>query len=111
MKKFAELGLDNIVTELDMSLYAWNDRRDFGDQIPDHILAKQAERYRELFKAFRENSDIISEVMFWGIADNHTWLNSFPVDSRTEAPLLFDKNYHAKPAFWSVIEAAQEDET
>lgn len=111
MQKFAELGLDNIVTELDMSLYAWNDRSDFGDQIPDHILAKQAERYGELFKAFRENSDILSEVTFWGIADNHTWLSSFPVDSRTEAPLLFDKNYHAKPAFWSVIEAAQEDET
>ncbi len=109
MEKFAELGLDNIVTELDMSVYAWNDRRDYGDEIPEDIVALQAKRYGELFAAFREHSDILSEVTFWGISDNHTWLSNFPVENRTDAPLLFDKNFHAKPAFWSVIEAAQAD--
>ncbi|MGO4346946.1 endo-1,4-beta-xylanase [Paenibacillus sp. MCAF9] len=103
MKKFAELGLDNLVTELDMSLYAWNDRSDVGSDIPVDLLQKQADRYRELFEAFRDNKDILSGVVFWGIADDHTWLNSFPV-TRTNAPFLFDKQLHAKPAFWAVVD-------
>src|SRR5690606_14555348 len=103
MKRFAELGLDNIVTELDMSLYAWDDRSDYGDSIPEEVLMKQADRYRELFEAFKENKDIISEVVFWGIADDHTWLSGFPIN-RTEAPLLFDKQLHAKPAFWAIVD-------
>lgn len=103
MKKFAELGLDNLVTELDMSLYAWNDRSDVGSAIPVDLLQKQADRYRELFEAFRDNKDILSGVVFWGIADDHTWLNSFPV-TRTNAPFLFDKQLHAKPAFWAVVD-------
>lgn len=103
MQKFAELGLDNLVTELDMSLYAWNDRRDFGNDIPEDVLQKQADRYGELFEAFRANKDILSGVVFWGIADDHTWLSGFPV-TRTNAPFLFDKQLHAKPAFWTVVD-------
>jgi len=26
---------------------------------------------------------------------------------RTEAPLLFDKNFHAKPAFWGVVDPSK----
>jgi len=107
MKKFAELGLDNIVTELDMSLYSWNDRSDFGDKIPDHILMKQAERYQQLFEAFKENTDILSEVTLWGISDKHTWLTGFPIQRVGEAPLLFDKNFHAKPAYWGVVDPSK----
>jgi endo-1,4-beta-xylanase len=108
MQKFSELGLDNLVTELDMSLYAWNDRRDFGDDVPKDVLQKQANRYGELFEAFRENKDILSGIVLWGIADDHTWLNSFPV-TRTNGPLLFDKYLHAKPAFWSVVDPLKTD--
>nr|WP_176502407.1 endo-1,4-beta-xylanase [Paenibacillus lautus] len=106
MRKFAELGLDNLVTELDMSIYAWNDRSDYGQDLPQEILNLQAERYGELFKAFRQNKDILSGVVFWGIADDHTWLHGFPV-ARTNAPLLFDQRHQPKPAFWAVVEAAK----
>jgi len=106
MRKFADLGLDNLVTELDMSIYAWNDHSDYGEQIPDHILNLQAERYGKLFQAFRENKGILSGVVFWGIADDHTWLHGFPVP-RTNAPLLFDQQHEPKPAFWAVVEAAK----
>ncbi|WP_224753596.1 endo-1,4-beta-xylanase [Paenibacillus terricola] len=106
MKKFAELGLDNIVTELDMSLYAWNDRSDYGDDIPANILKNQADKYRELFDAFKANKDIISGVMFWGITDAHTWLDTFPV-TRKDAPLLFDRQLHAKQAFWAIVDPSK----
>lgn len=110
MKMFAELGLDNIVTELDMSLYTWNNRTDYGKDIPERILMIQADRYRELFEAFRENKDILSEVTFWGISDAHTWLKGFPIDRVGEAPLLFDENFHAKPAFWGVVDPEKLEE-
>ena len=106
MKKFAELGLDNIITELDMSIYSWNDRKDYGENIPDDILNKQAKRYQELFKALKENRDIVSAVVFWGISDKYSWLNGFPV-KRTNAPLLFDRNLRAKPAFWAIVDPSK----
>ncbi|WP_336790448.1 endo-1,4-beta-xylanase [Paenibacillus sp. MMO-177] len=108
MKKFKELGLDNQITELDMSLYNWNDRTDFGDQVPEEILRKQAERYKELFEALKSNKGLVSAVVFWGIADDHTWLSTFPVE-RTEAPLLFDKKLQAKPAFWAIADPSKLD--
>lgn len=106
MRKFSELGLDNLVTELDMSIYAWNDRRDYGDAIPEDVLLMQAERYRQLFEALKANKEMVSGVVFWGIADDHTWLSSFPL-KRIEAPLLFDKQLQAKPAFWAVVDPSK----
>ena len=41
-------------------------------------------------------------VTFWGFTDAHSWLNS-PVGS--DAPLLFDAQYAAKPAFYGVRDA------
>src|SRR5690606_3582645 len=108
--KFAELGLDNLVTELDMSLYAWNDRGDFAGNVPSYVAKRQADRYRELFEAFRDNKDIIGAVVFWGISDDHTWLNNFPVQGRTDEPLLFDRQLHAKPAFWAVVDPSKLEE-
>ena len=51
------------------------------------MLSQQATLYRALFKAFNRPS--VTSVSLWGIADNHTWLNTFPV-TRTNRPLLFD---------------------
>lgn len=106
MKTFHELGLDNIITELDMSLYTWDDRSDYGQEVPKDVLMKQADRYRELFNALKANKGLVSAVTFWGIADDHTWLSTFPIP-RTEAPLLFDKNLQAKPAFWALVDPSK----
>lgn len=106
MKKFHELGLDNIITELDMSLYTWDDRSDYGQEVPKDVLMKQANRYRKLFDALKANKGLVSAVTFWGIADDHTWLSTFPIP-RTEAPLLFDKNLQAKPAFWALVDPSK----
>lgn len=103
MDKFHALGLDNQITELDMSLYVYNDLSDVGPEVPADILQRQAEKYGELFAALRARKELLSGVMFWGIADNHTWLSTFPVP-RTEAPLLFDKELRPKPAFRTVTD-------
>lgn len=103
MRKFHELGLDNIITELDMSIYAWDDHSDYGNNIPEDVINIQAQRYKELFEALRENNDMLSAVVFWGFSDKYTWLDSFPVN-QNDAPFLFDENFRAKPAYWGVVE-------
>ena len=39
-------------------------------------------------------------IQFWGVTDKYSWiLAAYPGFG---APLLFDANYQAKAAFWSV---------
>ncbi len=71
----------------------------YVDGVPQKILAQQAVRYRELFELFMHNRDHIERVTFWGMLDQYSWINDWPVKGRTAAPLLFDRNYDAKPAY------------
>jgi endo-1,4-beta-xylanase len=66
-------------------------------------LSQQATAYRALFNAFDRNS--VTSVTTWGVADNHTWLNSWPVP-RTNRPLLFDTARNPKAAVWAVVDPA-----
>ncbi|MBM7841349.1 endo-1,4-beta-xylanase [Alkalihalobacillus xiaoxiensis] len=106
---FAELGLDNQVTELDVSLYNWPPTpayREYED-IPTERFDEQADRYEELFSLYRELDSIISNVTFWGIADNHTWLNDRAREYNNgvgvDAPFVFDINYQVKPSYWRIM--------
>jgi endo-1,4-beta-xylanase len=99
--KFAELGIEQHITELDMSIYA-NDT-DSYTTVPDEILDRQGKRCRAVFDAFKNQSDHIQSVTFWGMADDHTWLKTFPV-TRINLPLLFDEQLQAKPAYWGVVD-------
>ena len=58
---------------------------------------------REYFDAFRRLKGKLSAVTFWGMADDDTWLDSFPV-VRTDYPLPFDHGLQAKPAYWGVVD-------
>jgi len=98
---FAALGVDNQITELDMSMY--HTSTDSYSAIPGEALARQGFRYRDFFAAFRSLKGKISGVTFWGVADDHTWLSRFPI-ARLDVPLLFDKELRAKPAFWGIVD-------
>ncbi len=67
------------------------------------LQQQQAERYREFFDMFRDHSDVITGVTFWGIADDDTWLSEFS-SGRDDFPLLFDANQELKPAFDAVMD-------
>lgn len=86
IKKYAELGLEIHITELDIGT------RD----ISPAGLARQAEYYRQVFALFKKYSDVITSVTLWGISDRATWR---PNDN----PLLFDKQMEPKPAFWAIV--------
>jgi endo-1,4-beta-xylanase len=53
------------------------------------------------------NKDKVERVTFWGIYDKTSWLNNWPVRSRTSYPLLFDREYKPKPAFFAVVKTAE----
>ena len=47
-----------------------------------------------------------SAVTFWGQADDHTWLSTFPI-TRLEAPLPFSDRLQAKYAYWGIVDPQQ----
>jgi endo-1,4-beta-xylanase len=106
--------LVNHVTELDVSIYAdpgecFAQRAippclaDVGAIAPQSLLSAQALKYRELFNAF--NRPRVTSVTLWGISDQTSWLNTFPV-TRANHPLLFDRSLNPKWAFWTVVDPA-----
>ena len=103
IEKYASLGLEIQITELDMSVYAWNDKGKLEEPSTE-LLELQAKRYDKIFSLFREYKDVITGVTFWGVADDYTWLDDFPVKGRKNWPLLFDVNHEPKPAFYKIVD-------
>jgi endo-1,4-beta-xylanase len=96
----AALGLDNEITELDMTLGPASTRG-----LEALLLEKQARRYAELFRVFARRPDV-KAVTFWGVSDAHTWLNMKRAKSDPDRPLLFDAAQRPKPAYHAVAAAA-----
>ena len=63
-------------------------------------MKKQAKRYKSLFKLFLKYSHAIERVTFWGVWDGNSWRNYLPVKGRTDYPLLFDRSFKPKPAYF-----------
>jgi endo-1,4-beta-xylanase len=99
--------IDQQVTELDMSVYnAGDSTSNYGNNIPPSVLAEQGWLYKQYFDVFRLFRGTLSAVTIWGMADDDTWLDSFPVN-RTNYPLPFDMGLQAKPAYWGIVDPTQ----
>ncbi|GHB83469.1 beta-xylanase [Persicitalea jodogahamensis] len=108
IEKFASLGLDVQVTELDLSVYPKEHERRAKKETDDGILTedmvkKQTAQYKMLFDTFRKHKGTLTGVTFWNVSDRSSWLDNFPVPGRKDYPLLFDQNYQPKEAFWQVV--------
>jgi len=104
IEKFAQLGLDNQITELDVSVYT--DNITAYEVVPEELILIQGYRYKEIFDEFRRLDEYISNVTFWGIADDHSWLHNRPI-TRRDAPFPFDEQLQAKPAFWGIVDPSK----
>ncbi len=104
IKKFASLGLQVQITEFDISIYL-DDNEKFNSplEVPSERFIKQKEIYKKAFEVIRRNKQYITGVTFWGIADDATWLDKFPVKGRKDFPLLFDINHNPKQVFWEIV--------
>jgi len=100
---FAGLGIDQQVTEMDISIYTRSSGAPFTDysQIPNDLLIQQGYLYRDFFQAMRQLEGKISSVTLWGEADDHTFLTS---STRVDAPLLFDPLLQHKFAYTGIID-------
>jgi len=103
IERYASLGLKLHITELDVSLFEFEDRRTDLTEPQGEMLIRQAERYRQFFELFRAYGEHIDSVTFWGAADDFTWLDHFPVRNRKNWPFLFDERHQPKQSFWNVV--------
>lgn len=122
---FSELGVKVMITELDLSIipsptesYAANIDRNYayGEElnpykngITEEGYAAFEKRYLDIFKLLLKHQDKIDRVTLWGVSDLTTWRNDWPVNGRTDYPLLFDREYKAKPLVEKLIKLAEED--
>ncbi|MFS0868583.1 endo-1,4-beta-xylanase [Paenibacillus xylanilyticus] len=106
IERYAQLGLQLQLTELDVSMFRFEDRRTDLVQPTRDMLELQAERYESIFRLLHEYSEHISAVTFWGAADDYTWLDHFPVRGRKNWPFLFDEAQRPKEAYRRVARIA-----
>ncbi|WP_448061371.1 endo-1,4-beta-xylanase [Cellulomonas hominis] len=102
---FAALGVRQAVTELDVSISRSTDEQ--LDSTPPDRLREQGETYADLMDLFRAHADDLTSVSFWGLYDTRSWLRTWPDARPFEAPLLFDDDLQAKPAFWGVVDRSR----
>lgn len=101
---YASLGLKIQITELDISMYTMEQKENPGLKAPtEEMLKLQEAQYEMIFRVFKEYKDVITGVTFWGVADNYTWLDFFPVINRKNWPLIFDENYQPKGSYYKIV--------
>lgn len=103
IEKYASLGLKIQVTELDVSMFSFEDKRKDLKEPTLEMLYIQEKIYDNIFRTFREYKDVINSVTFWGISDAYTWKDYFPVPGRKDWPMLFDVNGKPKSSFYKVV--------
>ena len=121
---YAAAGVKVMVTELDLSALP-SPRQNIGANIsdtesyrkemnpyitglPDFVATAWTKRMEDFFRLFVANSDKIQRVTMWGVTDVDSWKNDFPMRGRTDYPLLFDREYKAKPVVQQLIELAKQ---
>ena len=104
VKNFLAKGINVQITEMDVA-----------NGTSGYNAMKLKECYKSYFEMFIRNRKQpgkkgIEGVTLWGVRDEWTWLNGMH-RGHTQYPLLFrGSNFECKPAYYGVIEAAQEAE-
>ena len=118
IQQYSALGIKVMITELDIEVLPRNvqgadvnqrmqnnsQMNPYVNGLPDSVQQKLADDYSALFNLFLKYKDKIARVTFWGVNDGQSWLNGWPIPGRTNYPLLFDRAFNPKPAFYKVIE-------
>jgi endo-1,4-beta-xylanase len=121
ISKYASLGLKVMITEMEVNVLPTPPEvygadvsqqalyletfNPYSTGLPDSVSNQLAKRYADLFSVLLKHKDVVTRVTFWGVHDGYSWKNDWPVKGRTNYPLLFDRNYNPKPAYYSVIKS------
>ncbi|HEU5165116.1 MAG TPA: endo-1,4-beta-xylanase [Chitinophagaceae bacterium] len=116
--QYSALGIKVMFTELDIEVLPRNFQgadvnqkmttdpslNPYTNGLPDSVQHKLADDYESLFRLFLKYKDKITRVTFWGVNDGQSWLNGWPIRGRTNYPLLFDREFKPKLAYYKVLE-------
>ena len=117
IEAFASTGLQVHFTELDIDVlpYDWGRTAEIStnveyreslnpyvDGLPKDVNDKLTKRYEEMFKLFLKHRDNIDRITFWGVSDDTSWKNNFPMRGRTNYPMLWDRQRKPKDAYFAV---------
>ncbi len=123
IEAFAALGVKVMITEMDITLLPFpagetaevsltaeyqEKMNPYAEGLPEEVEAAFNKRYSDFFGLFLKHQDKISRVTLWGLTDNDTWRNDWPIPGRTDYPLLFDRNYQPKPVVQQLIDLTNE---
>ncbi|MEO6313603.1 MAG: endo-1,4-beta-xylanase [Chitinophagaceae bacterium] len=122
IEQYAALGIKVMFTEVDIEILQRNFQgadvsqrvnpaataNPYPNGLPDSLQQKLANDYEALFRLFLKHKKDVARITFWGVNDGQSWLNGWPVRGRTNYPLLFDRNFEPKPAFYKVIAVKKE---
>ncbi|MCL1112814.1 endo-1,4-beta-xylanase [Shewanella basaltis] len=109
----AATGVDVMITELDISVLPFPENlaegadvsldvalqqqyNPYATGLPNAVEQQLASRYQALFSIYKKHSNSIGRVTFWGVSDKQTWRNGWPMQGRTDYPLLIDRNMQIK---------------
>jgi len=121
---FKNTGLKVMITELDISVLPFPDPDNVGadislnmklkqefnpyaDGLPKAVSDQLTQKYLQFFELFLRHSDSIERVTLWGVNDNQTWRNNWPMKGRTDYPLLFDRKNQPKEVVPKLIKLAE----
>ena len=93
--RFVKAGVKVAITELDIPYGSYSNQHTTPLTKEEELF--QARLYAQLFKVYKKYASSIERVTFWGKADSQSW-------RAKGSPLLFDRTFAAKQAFYAVID-------
>lgn len=121
IKKMRDVGVKVLITEWDISILpsaysganistqiGYAEKMDpYRNGVPDSVMLKWNKRMMDVFGMFVKYSDVVDRVTVWGLNDQGTWLNNFPIRGRMDYPVLFDRNNNRKAVVDEMIRMAK----
>lgn len=119
---YAATGVKINITELEISALPspWGTSANVSDKIaydekmnpyrnglPADVQTSWENRYQDFFRLFLKHKNDIRRVTLWGVSDNQSWKNDFPIKGRTDYPLFFDRQYQTKPVVEEIIKLTE----
>ena len=110
LEAFASTGINVMITEWDMTAIPtvnmganvadteeYKKALDpYSDGLPEEVSAEWNARMKTFMDLFLKHSDVITRVTAWGVHDGDSWKNDWPVEGRTDYPLLFGRDLEMK---------------
>jgi len=120
-KNLKAAGVKILITEWDISIlpspysganisqnFRYSKEMDpYREAVPDSVQKEWNKRVLDMFGLYLKYNDVVDRVTVWGLTDNGTWLNNFPIRGRKDYPLLFDRNNKRKSVVDEMITMAK----